>query len=59
MNGTLNALQVIGFDVIGTFQNKPLSIPNEFGIAIMTSDMHMDRLVFVGEKQENKTVLSK
>ena len=42
VDSTLNTLQIIGFDVLGTFQYETLSIPNEFGLPLMTIYMNMD-----------------
>lgn len=40
-------------------QCKTLSIPNVFGVSIVTFYMYMDRLVFMGEEKKYKSVLSK
>lgn len=55
MNGALDSFQIVGFDVVDTFQHKAFSVPNIFGIAIMTSHMHMNGFMFVRKEQENET----
>lgn len=59
MNGALDTLHIVSLNVVGVFHDKALAILNKLSIAIMASDMHMDRLVFMGKEQENETVLSK
>ena len=43
VDSTLNTLQIIGFDVLETFQYETLSIPNKFSFPVMTIYMNMDR----------------
>lgn len=54
MNGALDTLQIVSLNVVGVFHDKALAIPNKLSIAIMASDMHMDRLVFMGKEQKNE-----
>ena len=55
---TLDTFQIIIFDIMWIFHHKTFSIPIEFCITIMTTDMNMDRLMLAGEEHENKTKLS-